>query len=193
MLDGQFESSILLLEYLKGLGKPCCRSTSFASAASVTSASMATTLTLNRLCKAAQSCMRLLCIVQSRMRLCAAFVSLCMTHANLAYCTWNAVGVDSGIRCEQEVWQVAFYVALRQHLGHSRTAATKPNNDVKMRRVTFGKWFNVSHPTWFTYIYSKSRWIRPQMLQFLVRLCTMPKSRMRLMRLLHNLSIMNNY
>jgi hypothetical protein len=54
---------------------------------------------------------QLFCVVQSHMQHCAAFVSLCMTHANLAYCAWNAIGVDSSIRCEQEAWQVAFYVA----------------------------------------------------------------------------------
>jgi hypothetical protein len=41
-----------------------------------------------------------------------------------------------------------FTLLLRQHLSHSRTAAVKkPNNDVKMRQITFGKWFNVSHTT----------------------------------------------
>jgi hypothetical protein len=41
-----------------------------------------------------------------------------------------------------------FTLLLREHLGHSRTAAvTKLNNDVKMRQVTFEKWFNVLHTT----------------------------------------------
>jgi hypothetical protein len=48
---------------------------------------------------------------------------------DLAYNALKAVGVDSGIRLEEEVWKMLFF---RQHHGHSRTVAVeKPHNDVK--------------------------------------------------------------
>ena len=73
--------------------------------------------------------MQLLCIVQSCMRHRAAFVSLSIMYSNFAYSALTAVGIDSGIRWEEEVWKMAFFW---QHHGHSRTTAVeKPNNDVK--------------------------------------------------------------
>ena len=53
---------------------------------------------LGRLCKSRTSRMRLLCIVQSRMRHRAAFVSLSIMYSNFAYSALTAVGIDSGIR-----------------------------------------------------------------------------------------------
>ena len=53
--------------------------------------------------------MWLLCIVQSRMRHCAAFVSLLIMYSNFAYSALTAVGIDSGIRWEEEVWKMAFF------------------------------------------------------------------------------------
>jgi hypothetical protein len=64
---------------------------------------------IDRVCKAAQSCMRLLCIVQSRMWHRAAFVSLSSMYPNLAYSALKAVSVDSGIRWEEEVWKLACF------------------------------------------------------------------------------------
>ena len=78
----------------------------------------------------------------------AAFVSLSIMYPNLAYSALNVVGVlgvDSGIRWEQEVWKNACFggitVIAAQRLLRSQLMTSK------MMQIMFSKWFNVLHST----------------------------------------------
>jgi hypothetical protein len=100
---------------------------------------------IDRLCKAAQSRMRLLCIVHSRMRHRAAFISLSIMYPNFAYSPLKAVIVDSSIRWEEGVWKVACFGSITaiaaQRLWRSQIMTSK------MIHVVFDKGLNILHST----------------------------------------------